>query len=113
HLRGAAVVILGSGIGRGEGIGQLAADLAAGVSSPLVIDADALSVISTSLGPIAGRSAPTVLTPHDGEAGRLLGKSSSEVAARRLDSATELAKETGSVVVLKGDDSIVTDGRRI
>ena len=113
HLGGASSVVLGSGIGRAPDTGDLAAGLVSGLAPPLVIDADALTLIGNSLEPIASRQGPTVLTPHDGEAGRLLGRESAEVAAHRLDSALEIASKTGAVVVLKGDDTIVTDGDRI
>ncbi|MDQ5833629.1 MAG: NAD(P)H-hydrate dehydratase, partial [Actinomycetota bacterium] len=50
---------------------------------------------------------PTVLTPHEGELGRLLEIDSGEVAAHRLDCAREAARRSGAVVLLKGDDTIV------
>ena len=113
HLEGAASVVLGSGIGRLDGIRELVAGLASGIAVPLVVDADALSVTGTGLGPISSRRGPTVLTPHDGEAGRLLGRDSSAVTAHRLSAARQLAIESRAVVVLKGDDSIITDGERV
>jgi len=48
-----------------------------------------------------------VLTPHEGELGRLLGRDSKEIAAHRLASAQEAAERFGCVVVLKGEDSLV------
>ena len=54
-----------------------------------------------------------MLTPHAGELGRLLGRDSEEIAAHRLASAREAARAAGAVVVLKGDDTIVTDGERV
>jgi NAD(P)H-hydrate epimerase len=54
-----------------------------------------------------------VLTPHEGELGRLLGIDSEVVKAKRLDRAREAAALSGAIVVLKGDDSIVTDGERV
>lgn len=113
HLEGASAAVLGSGIGREEGTRSLVREVAAKAPAPLVVDADALSLISTGLEPLRARTAPTVLTPHDGEAGRLLGRDSAEVSGHRLASARELARETGSVIVLKGDDTIVTDGERV
>lgn len=113
HVEGAASVVLGSGVGRAVTTGDLVREVVAGVRSPLVVDADALTLIGSDLQPLKSRDGTTVLTPHDGEAGRLLGRTSSEVAAHRLASARELAESTGAVVVLKGDDTIVTDGSRI
>lgn len=113
HLEGAAAVVLGSGIGREETTAAMTATVAAGCPAPLVLDADALSTFGTDLTPLAGRQAPTVLTPHAGEAARLLGLESAEVSAHRLRSAIELAAGAAAVVVLKGDDTIVTDGERV
>ncbi len=78
-----------------------------------MIDADGLNAFAEHLGPIAARAAPTVLTPHAGELGRLLGHDSEEIAAHRLASAREAARAAGAVVVLKGDDTIVSDGERV
>ncbi len=113
HCRGADAAILGSGLGRGARRGELVAALTLGIGAPLVVDADGLSATGTSLEPIRSRTAATVLTPHPGEMGRLLGLRSAQVEARRLDSARELARDTGAIVVLKGDDTIVTDGERV
>ncbi|HYC81970.1 MAG TPA: NAD(P)H-hydrate dehydratase, partial [Solirubrobacterales bacterium] len=59
------------------------------------------------------RGAPTVLTPHAGELGRLLGRESVAVDAHRLTAAREAAAAAGAIVVLKGDDTIVSDGERV
>ena len=53
------------------------------------------------------------LVPHAGEMGRLLGIEAAEVEAHRLDAALKLARECGAIVVLKGDDTIVSDGDRV
>ena len=52
-----------------------------------------------------------MLTPHAGELGRLLERPSEEISAQRLRSAREAAERTGATVVLKGDDTIVAEGR--
>jgi hydroxyethylthiazole kinase-like uncharacterized protein yjeF len=78
-----------------------------------VIDADGLNAFAGQLDRLAARKAPTVLTPHAGELGRLLEYESSEINARRLATAREAAAWSGAIVVLKGDDTIVTDGKRV
>lgn len=113
HAGNAAAVVLGSGIGRSEGAAELVRTLVAGLGAPLVVDADGLGGLGTELGMLASRQGPTLLTPHPGEMGRLLGVESSEVEAHRLDAALKLARESGAIVVLKGDDTIVTDGERV
>ena len=95
-----------SAVAIGPGLGRDAKDLVrrvlAEVPLPLVADADALFELEPGDWP-----APRVLTPHEGELGRLLGRSSKEVAAHRLASVREAAERFGCVVLLKGPDTLV------
>ncbi len=109
----AAAGVLGPGLGRDPGSVELARELVGAIEAPLVIDADGLNAFAGELGPIAARGAATVLTPHAGELGRLLGRDSAWIDAHRLASAREVARAAGAVVVLKGDDTIVSDGERV
>jgi hydroxyethylthiazole kinase-like uncharacterized protein yjeF len=109
----AAAGVLGPGMGRDPGSVELAREVLGAIEAPLVLDADGLNAFAGELGRIAAREAPTVLTPHAGELGRLLGRSPEEVSERRLAAAREAARAAGAVVVLKGDDTIVTDGERV
>jgi ADP-dependent NAD(P)H-hydrate dehydratase / NAD(P)H-hydrate epimerase len=107
----ADALVLGPGIGRSEGTAAFARELALHAPLPLLLDADGLNAhaTGTALERLAGRRAPTVLTPHGGELGRLLGISSDEVRAARLASAREAARKADAVVVLKGDDTLVVE----
>jgi hydroxyethylthiazole kinase-like uncharacterized protein yjeF len=105
----AAAVVLGPGMGRSREAFALARILAAKIEAPLVLDADGLNALAGELEVLAGRSSPTVLTPHAGELGRLLDIESDEVSARRLESAREAAAGSGAIVVLKGDDTLVVE----
>jgi len=109
----AASVVLGPGMGREQGTQRLARELAKRIKAPLVIDADGLNAHAGRLESLSSREQPTVLTPHAGELGRLLGRDSDEVAAHRLASTREAAERSGAIVLLKGDDTIVTDGERL
>jgi NAD(P)H-hydrate epimerase len=109
----AAAGVLGPGMGRDPGSVELARDAAAAIEAPLVIDADGLNAFAGQVERMAKRGAPTILTPHAGELGRLLGRPSAEIGAHRLASAREAARAAAAVVVLKGDDTIVTDGDRV
>lgn len=109
----ASAVLIGPGLGREQGAARLVRDLAARITSPLVIDADALFALSQRLDGLAARSAPTVITPHAGEMGRLLGVDTTEVERSRLESTKAAAKASGAITVLKGDDTIVVDGDRV
>ncbi len=81
-------------------------------TAPIVLDADALNVLA----PLDRRPvsrAPLLLTPHPGEAARLLGTSASAVQADREAAVAQLCAQSGAVVVLKGEGTLVCDGARI
>jgi len=75
---------------------------------PLLLDADALYALAC-LGEDLPRRENAVLTPHEGEAARLLGISSEEVRQNRLEAASSLSKRWGTVL-LKGATTVVSDG---
>jgi ADP-dependent NAD(P)H-hydrate dehydratase / NAD(P)H-hydrate epimerase len=100
----AGAVALGPGLGRGPGPKEVVARLLAELETPVVVDADALF----ELEPFE-RSAPTVLTPHEGELGRLLGEESSWIAAHRLEAAKRGAERFGCVCLLKGADTLIAE----
>jgi NAD(P)H-hydrate epimerase len=104
----AGAVVLGPGIGRSDGAVEFARRAAAGLEAPLLVDADGLNAHAGRLELFRERRAPTVLTPHAAELGRLLGVGTAEVERRRLASARRAAELSGAVVLLKGDDTIVT-----
>jgi NAD(P)H-hydrate epimerase len=109
----AAAGLIGPGMGRDPGTVELAREAVAAIETPLVIDADGLNAFAGEISLLAERRAPTVLTPHAGELGRLLSRSAEEIAAKRLAVAREAAAAARAIVVLKGDDTIVTDGDRV
>jgi hydroxyethylthiazole kinase-like uncharacterized protein yjeF len=108
----AAAGVLGPGLGRNPAALELAREAVPRIEAPLVVDADGLNAFAGRLGDLSSRGAATILTPHAGELGRLLERDSAEVDAHRLACAREAAEVAGAVVVLKGDDTIVTDGTR-
>lgn len=109
----AACVVLGPGLGRAEHSAKLARELAPRIAAPLLIDADGLNALGTELAILTRRDSPTILTPHAGELGRLLGCPSEAIAEKRLRCARRASQGSGSVVVLKGDDTLVVDGDRV
>jgi len=106
--RGGALA-LGPGLGRSGGAVQFARDLAHEVKVALVLDADGLNAYAGRLSELAARTAPTVLTPHAGELGRLLEVSSEEIERERLRHACAAAEQAQAVVVLKGDDTLIAE----
>jgi NAD(P)H-hydrate epimerase len=105
----ASIIAIGPGLGQGAwGRAMLAAALAA--SKPLVLDADALNLLAA-----APRALPagTILTPHPGEAARLLDSDIASVQGDRNAAALALVQRYGAVVVLKGAGTIVAAPGRI
>ena len=104
----ADAVVLGPGLSKDPDAQALARNVVPRIDVPLVIDADGLNALAGHLEDvIAQRRWPTVLTPHSGELGRLLGLSSEEVERARLACAREAAARSKAFVVLKGDDTLV------
>lgn len=106
-LERATVLAVGPGFGRGPWGRALFRRLLE-VDLPMVLDADGLNLLAEAP---RGRG-DWVLTPHPGEAARLLGVSAAQVQADRFAAADELAARYGGVVVLKGAGTVITgDGR--
>lgn len=82
-------------------------------STPLVIDADGLNVLGGEPEVLAVAAGPVVVTPHGGEAARLLGRAVPRDDEGRIAAARELARRARAVCVLKGPGSVVTDGERV
>jgi NAD(P)H-hydrate epimerase len=85
----------------------LVAGGARGLTGAPTMAAEGLNAHAGDLGALAARKAATILTPHEGELGRLLGVDSAAVKARRLHHARAAAREAQAIVVLKGDDTLV------
>jgi hydroxyethylthiazole kinase-like uncharacterized protein yjeF len=103
----ADAVVLGPGLSKDPDAQALARSVVPRIDVPLVIDADGLNALAGHLDEIAQRPWPTVLTPHAGELGRLLGFDSEEIERYRLRYVREAAARAKAFVVLKGDDTLV------
>ena len=102
----------GPGLGRSADITELVKWLYQTVPQPMVLDADALNALAERPHVLTKHGGPRILTPHPGEFGRLTGLSSIE-ADQRESLAKEFAERTGTVVVLKGHKTVITDGRNV
>lgn len=107
-------VVLGPGIGQEPATRALVRGFVSECPVPLVIDADGLNALAPSGGDSAAlegldRGGTVVLTPHPGEMARLAGRPASEVQKERAEVSTRLARETGAVVVLKGERTLVAE----
>jgi len=100
-------VALGPGLGRDEATGLLVRAILSAAHHPLVLDADGLWHLGNGLDVLRRRLGPTVITPHAGEAARLLGVERADVEAGRLDAARRLAEASGAVALLKGPGTII------
>lgn len=108
----ATALVVGPGIGTGDESRRLVEGILREVETPVLLDADAVTVLAGS-NALAEREAPTVVTPHAGELGRLLGSGAKEISIRRLHSARRAAEEHRCCVLLKGSDTIVARGGRV
>lgn len=104
-IKRADVLVVGPGLGQ-ESWGRSLLSAAAGRAQPQVWDADALNLLAAG---VVRAPANAVLTPHPGEAARLLGCDVGAVQADRPAAALALARRHGAVVILKGAGSLVAD----
>jgi len=105
--RGKSVVAVGPGLGQEPETAASIRRMVLAAEPPLVLDADGINAFAGRAGDLKGRKAPTVLTPHPGELGRLLGMSTADVQADRLAAVRRAAAETGAIVVLKGSRTLI------
>ena len=115
---GDGAAVIGAGqvqawvVGSGLGTDDEAADVVRAVLEadvPVLLDADAITVVSEHPEWVRARSAPTVLTPHAGEFARLTATTRDKVEARRLTLARAAARGLGATVLLKGSTTVIAD----
>jgi hydroxyethylthiazole kinase-like uncharacterized protein yjeF len=102
---------VGPGLGTDADARDRLADVLAS-DVPVLVDADALTLLAADPAPLrerAGRGAATLLTPHAGEAARLLGVDRADVEARRIEHVRRLAGTFGVTALLKGSTTVVAD----
>lgn len=103
-------IVLGCGLGTSAEAKTRVIE-ALNCQKPLILDADALNIIAADIklqDMVLARRAPTVLTPHPGEAARLLRRDTAGVTADRVAACRELAVQTGAIVVLKGAGTVIS-----
>ncbi|MFK7895924.1 MAG: NAD(P)H-hydrate dehydratase [Myxococcota bacterium] len=103
------VVALGPGLSQDPETVALVQYLVGALDAPLVLDADALNALVGQLSLLHERSAATVLTPHPGEAARLLDSDAASLNRDRVGAARRLAQAAQSIVVLKGAATVVAE----
>lgn len=105
-IKQAAVVIVGPGLGQGDW-SQKVLEIVLAADVPKVIDADALNIIAEKNISLEGQEA--VITPHPGEAARLLGVDAKEIQADRFTAVNKLYEKFPVVTVLKGAGTLIKD----
>ncbi len=109
----ATVIAVGPGLGQSDDTRRLLRFLITETAKPLVIDADGLNALVGQTELLSGLTRPVVLTPHPGEFARLAGVPIATVQGDRVARAAAMAALADPlVVVLKGDGSVVSDGKR-
>ena len=106
-LSGFDAAVVGPGLGTAPGTVRLLEELLSRAPLPIVVDADALNAFAGRPGFFGKRPGATILTPHPGEAGRLLSRPTARVQADRLGAARILARRARAVTVLKGAHTVV------
>ena len=102
------VVVCGPGLGRSPEVGEFVRRFIERATVPLVLDADALTVLADDPGRLIGKDERDVIvTPHPGEMARLVGASVEEVQANRIDVASDFATTHRVYVVLKGHRTVI------
>ena len=114
HLPLATVLAMGPGLGQSADLRELVRWVVDSVEVPTVLDADALNNLAGQTEALGHLKRPVVITPHPGEFSRLTGRDTREIQADREAHAVGFAEQARNLVlVLKGAETLVTDGRRL
>lgn len=99
-------VLIGPGMGQSDGVLAVLEHLLRTYKSTMIIDADGINLLSRHKDLLRGRTGTTILTPHEGEFRRLTGSDKID----RINDAMKCAADLGAIVVLKGHNTVITDG---
>ena len=108
RLKKMDAVLVGPGLGQSKGAFAAVKWVLESFHGPVVVDADGINNLSRHKDILRSRQAPTIVTPHDGEFARLGGV----IGENRAESAAALAQDLGCIVLLKGHETVITDGCR-
>lgn len=106
-MEGKNAVLIGPGIGQSDGAFCAVKTVLECFDGPVVLDADGINVLKAHKDIVRGRTSPTILTPHDGEFTRLYGRAPYD----RINDAVTLASDLKAIVLLKGHETVITDGK--
>lgn len=103
------IVLFGCGVGVSDGTTEIARLLLTCQTTPLIIDADGINILSRSPELLNKRVAPLLITPHPGEMARLTGKSVSDIEKNRAETVKEVSGKYGITVLLKGHRTLICE----
>jgi ADP-dependent NAD(P)H-hydrate dehydratase len=108
-------IAIGPGLGQNESVRHVIHHVYQHCSQPMVVDADALNAFATATEKLSDRpdKAPRILTPHPGEFSRLTGYDTISISKQREKLAIEFARRYRVILLLKGENSIITDGHSV
>ncbi|MDF2675397.1 MAG: carbohydrate kinase [Clostridiales bacterium] len=110
HIKNSNSIAFGPGMGSKEKTLRVLKEILVNADCPIVIDADGLNVLAQNLNIIKNIKNKIVITPHLGEMQRLTGHSIEYIKDNRIDVAKAFAKEHKVTVLLKGYETVITDG---
>lgn len=113
ELKWADSIVIGCGLGNNDDIQVITDQVIKSSDVPVVLDADGINAVAPFIDIIKDKKAPLVMTPHPGEMARLIGESVQYVQQHRAEIAKAFAKENDVILVLKGANTIVTDGKEL
>lgn len=105
-LDGKDAVLLGPGLGRSEGVSIVTKFVLENFNRPIILDADGINSVRKHKDILRERTATTILTPHEAEFARLKGSP----CRNRIDDAVQMAQDLGCIILLKGHNTVITDG---
>lgn len=108
-LKRADCVVIGCGMGNTDYTDKILREVSELCNVPIIIDADALNVLSKDLSILKSFKCNVIVTPHPGEMCRLSKISVSEINSDRVKCATEFSKKYGVVTLLKGKNTVISD----
>lgn len=107
EAQSSSAVAIGCGMGNNENTADIVRFLLKSGNCPIILDADGINCISDNINVLKDNDRPIILTPHPGEFARLLGISVPEVQADRLRLARKFARDTGTILLLKGMNTVI------
>ncbi len=113
ELKWADSVVAGCGLGNNDDTQVIVGQIIKKSEVPIVLDADGINALTGFIDILGDRKAPLIITPHPAEMARLIGENSGYVQSNRIDVAKAFAKEHNIIVVLKGANTVVTDGSEV